>query len=120
MAVAPAEMLAAAASYLDGTGEVHSRNAASRAYYAAYHRCRLLAEQEGLSIPEGGSAHWGLVEALAESQNSRPMRQLSSALDRCRIRRKDADYEIDKEFERQLAKTVVEDCREILANADLI
>ena len=118
MAITPEEILAAASVLLGGGGEVDWRNAASRAYYAAYHRCRRLSLEEGLALGQGGSAHAGVVNALRQMGNARPLRELAGMLDRCRLRRRDADYAIEKEFARDLANAVVEDCGNILVKAD--
>ena len=60
MAVTPEELLDAAAKLERGNSEADWRNAASRAYYAAYHRCRGMAQDERLSVPDGGSHHAAL------------------------------------------------------------
>ena len=118
MPVTPKEILTAASVLLRGGGEVDWRNAASRAYYAAHHRCRRLAHDEGLALDQVGSAHAGVVDALGQMGNARPLRELAGMLDRCRLRRRDADYEIEKAFARDLANAVVEDCGNILTKAD--
>lgn len=118
MAVTPEEIFAGASVLLAGDGEVDWRNATSRAYYAAYHRCKRLALEEGLALAQGRSAHIGLVDALGQMGNARPLRELAGMLDRCRLRRHDADYEIEKAFARELANAVVVDCRDILVKAD--
>lgn len=119
MAVAPSDMLDAAAEMAAGSREVDWRNAASRAYYAAYHRCKVLAQDERIEVDANRSAHEALVRALGARDNSRPMRVISDVLDKCRMKRRDADYEIGKQFLKQAALTSVEDCREIIARADV-
>lgn len=64
MAVTPEGLLDAANSIAKGDQEIDWRNATSRAYYAAYHRCRLAAEEARLSIAEVGGMHAALVETL--------------------------------------------------------
>ena len=117
MAVTPEQIFGAASVLLAGDAEVDWRNAAGRAYYAAYHRCTRLALEEGLALGQGGSAHAGVVDALGEMGNARPLRELAGMLDRCRLRRREADYEIEKAFARDLANAVVEDCGDILVKA---
>ncbi len=70
-----------------------------------------------MSIPEGGSQHLALARAFEGGANA-PIRQIGRMLDLCRMRRAQADYDIDESFSRQLGRTVVEDCRRILAEAD--
>ena len=49
MSVDHTDFLKAAQRIRRNDGEIDRRNAASRAYYAAYHRCRSIAEQQGLA-----------------------------------------------------------------------
>lgn len=118
MPVAPEEILEAAAELAHEEREVDWRNAASRAYYAAYHRCRRLAQAEGLRIPETDSVHMALVDAFLENLNPRVLRQLGFMLRDCRRRRAEADYEIEASFSKALASIVVRDCERILHAAD--
>ena len=119
MAVTPEELLDAATKLERGNAEADWRNAASRAYYAAYHRCRGVAQDARVSVPEGSSHHSALADALMHGINA-PIRRLGHMLDLCRSRRARADYEIDAAFPRQLGRTVVEDCRRILSEADTV
>lgn len=43
---------------------------------------------------------------------------LDSMLDMCRLKRRDADYEIERTFLRPTSATAVKDCREIIVRAD--
>lgn len=101
MAVTPDELLTAAERLLgQGAGEVDWRNAASRAYYGAYHRCRLVADSAGLGATQTGGVHAGLVAAFLAPLNPRPVRALGYMLDQSRLSRVDADYNIDVPFSR--------------------
>lgn len=117
MSVTPDALLAAAVILGRGNGEVDWRNATSRAYYAAFHCCRAVAEQARLSVPETGSGHKGLVDALTRGLNPSSLKSLGYMLEQCRQRRIEADYDIQQLFPRQLAETVLDDCRRILAKA---
>ena len=119
MAVTPEELLDAATKLERGNSEADWRNAASRAYYAAYHRCRGVAQDVRLSVPDGGSHHVALADALMHGANA-PIRRIGHMLDLCRSRRALADYQIDGPFPRQLGRTVVEDCQHILSEADRV
>lgn len=119
MAVTPDDLLQAATDMGQGDSEVHWRNSASRAYYAAYHRCRQMAVAERLEVQEGGSQHVALATALERGPNA-PIRRIGYILDSCRLLRNQADYDIDQRFSRQLGETVLEDCREILAAANKV
>ena len=119
MAVTPDDLLRAATEMGQRDSEVHWRSAASRAYYAAYHRCRQMAMAERLEVQEGGSQHVALATALERGPNA-PIRRIGYILDSCRLLRSQADYDIDQRFSRQLGDTVLANCREILAAADRI
>lgn len=117
MPVTPDDLLDAARTSLDGsTGEVEWRNAASRAYYAAYHRCRVVAAEEKLPLLRTGSVHAALVGELGASRQ-RSLRALGYMLNQCRHLRATADYEIDERFERADAATVVGASERILARS---
>ena len=118
MAVAPEEILAAAKELAQGSREVDWRNAASRGYYAAYHRCMRLAREERLHIQPTASEHIALVEGLKRIGNAAPLRKLGAILDQCRLRRRKADYQVEGNFERYIADTVIEDSRETISVAD--
>ena len=116
--VTPDELLDAAVALAAGDREVDWRNATSRAYYAAFHRCRLVAAAEG--IPEAGtqSAHAGLVDGLTYHRNPRALRSLGFILEQCRTKRVVADYEIGvyeigADFDRDVAHTVLAESRRI-------
>ena len=59
MAVTPEVLLQAAAALGDGNQEVDWRNAASRGYYAAFHRCILMA----YGSPSAEPGHGELAES---------------------------------------------------------
>ncbi len=72
MAVTPRELLDAAAALGRRGSEVDLRNAASRAYYAAYHQCRRLAQDLRLRpAPGAGSVHRRVIDTLTDSQNGK-------------------------------------------------
>lgn len=118
MAVDPETLLHAAVVLGRGKEEVDWRNAASRAYYAAFHCCRAVAQQARLPVPESLSAHAVLIDALTQNLNPPSLKGLGYMLEQCRKRRNEADYDIHQEFPRQLAETVLNDCRRILVKAD--
>ena len=121
MAVTPEDLLASDVLLGgDGASEVDWRNATSRAYYAAYHRCRSVAGAAGLSIGQIGSVHAGLVAELTAPLTPNPLKSLGYMLDQCRRRRSEADYNIDGDFERVDAEWVVEECRRIIDKADAL
>ena len=119
MPVSPAEILKSAEALAEGSSEVDWRNATSRAYYAAFHRVRPIAEGLGFSARRG-SVHLDIVRSLTDLRNSQSIKSLGYMLDECRRFRARADYEIDEEFSPRYCQTVLEQARRMLARADII
>ena len=121
MAATPESLLAAATSLGRGSSEEDWRNATSRAYYAAFHRCQQLAQEANLPVAPSGSIHRTLVDAMTDRFTSGPaFTSLGYILDLCRRRRVEADYNIDTDFPQSLAHEVLEDCRDILDRANAL
>ena len=119
MAVTPRELLEAAAALGQRESEVDLRNAASRAYYTAYHQCRRLAQNPRLRpAPGSGGAHRRVIDALTGSQD-RNLKTLGYMLEQCRKLRVTADYDIDGVFLSDDARTALAQCRRILNRAEV-
>lgn len=118
MAVSPKQLLDAALELVEGNREVDFRNAASRAYYAAYHRCRPIARNSGLRSSHRG-VHSDVIDALRTASKPR-LKQLAQMLARCKALRAKADYTIDKEFRRPEAQTSTRQVQMIFTLADEI
>ena len=118
MAVTPRELLEAAGALEERGAEVDLRNAASRAYHAAYHQCRRLAQNLRLRpAPGSGGAHRRVIDALTSS-GDRKLKSLGYMLEQCRQLRIVADYDIDAEFPPGHARTALVQCRNILDKAE--
>lgn len=118
MAITCDEILATAEDLLaSATNEVLWRNATSLAYYAAFHRCIALAQQElpGGVPPRVG--HKPLADALRTSQKVW-VKSIAIMLDQCRGRRAEADYELNMDFTKDAAATVITLSRRVFAKAD--
>ena len=76
--------------------EARHRAAASRAYYAAFHRSRQMIERElGRALDHQRSIHAEVIRRLCE----RPARErVGRTLDRLRAKRVHADYKDQREF----------------------
>lgn len=120
MAVTPEGLLDAAQSIANGDREVDWRNATSRAYYAAYHRCRLAAQDARLSVAETGGMHAALIKALTAPLTSSSLKSLGYLLEQCRQRRVEADYRIDEKFPRDTADATLADSKRILKKAETL
>lgn len=116
MAVSPKQLLEAAQELAAGNREVDFRNAASRAYYAAYHRCRPFAQRNGLRTSNRG-VHGDVIDALRTSTKP-ALKQLAQMLARCRTLRAKADYSIGGGFRRSEARTSTQQAQKILSIAD--
>ena len=120
MAVTPRELLEAAGALEQRGSEVDLRNAASRAYYAAYHQCRRLAQDLRLRpAPGSGGAHRRVIDALTGSRDMK-LRSLGYMLEQCRQLRVAADYGIEAEFPSGDARTALVQCGKILDKAESI
>ena len=118
MAVTPRELLEAADALGQRGSEADLRNAASRAYYAAYHQCRWLAQDLRLRpAPGSGGVHRRVIDTLTGSQD-RKLKSLGYMLEQCRKLRVAADYDIDEEFPPGHARTALVQCRKILNGAE--
>ena len=118
MAITPRELLEAAGTLGQRGSEVDLRNAASRAYYAAYHQCRQLARDLRLRpAPGSGGVHQRVIGTLTGSQDMK-LKRLGYMLEQCRKLRVAADYDIKAEFPLGHARTALAQCRKILSGAE--
>ena len=118
MPVTPKLLLEAAKALGQGKSEVDQRNAASRAYYAAYHRCLPIAESIGLPAETKG-VHRDLIGTLTKTRDMQ-VKSMGYMLDQCRGLRVKADYEIQIEFSAENARLVMDQCERILSRADVL
>ena len=114
MAIAPDTLLQAAEEIGSGNREVDWRNAASRGYYAAYHRCILLAYDH----PSAEPGHSELIHRLTQPTAPVTRRQIGHLLQQCKRLRERADYRTMDDFEPSEAQTALRDGRRIFALAD--
>ena len=114
MAVTPKALLDAAAEISVGGREVDWRNAASRGYYAAYHRCILLAFGGASAQP----SHRQLIDQLTDAKASVQRKQAGYLLQQCKQLREQADYRIMDNFEQADAETALDAGRRIFKFAD--
>lgn len=118
MAVSPKQLLEAAQELAQGNCEVDFRNAASRAYYAAYHRCRPIAQRNGLRTSRRG-VHSDAIDALRTSTKP-ALKHPAQMLARVRGLRAKADYNIDEEFRSSEAQTSTRQAQKVFAVADQV
>ena len=113
MAVTPDVLLGAARALGRGEAEIDQRNAASRAYYAAYHRCLPFGRRLGLSAEPGHGVHRQLLDTLIGSPDLK-VKSIGYRLNECRKLRVQADYEIESDFSSGDARLAIEQCERIL------
>ncbi len=114
MAVTSKALLEAAVEISVGGREVDWRNAASRGYYAAYHRCILLA----YGVRSAQPGHRQLIDQLTDSKASVRWRQAGHLLQQCKRLRERADYRTMDDFEQSEAEMALGASRRIFEFAD--
>lgn len=117
MSVRPNELLEAARELAQGNREVDFRNAASRAYYAAYHRGRQVAKSIGRLQTSSRGVHSDVIDALYHPTNAK-LKEIAQKLARCRSLRVKADYKIGNSFKQSEAEACTRQADKILALAD--
>ena len=121
MPVTPDEILRSAITLGGGEAEVDWRNACSRSYFAAFHRCRKIAEAFEPHVELGGSdTHRLVYEILTERSNKPNSVGAGYMLDQCRKLRNRADYDINDEFHLASCRSAIQTSRDIMAKADAI
>jgi uncharacterized protein (UPF0332 family) len=101
-------------SLVSDSKEVNYRNAASRAYYSAFHFCRSLMEK----YPEwqmniGIAEHAKLIGNLKKAPRQE-FRTLGNQLHQLKRLRSHADYELNKKFTDRYAKQAILQSEKIL------
>ncbi len=112
MAITPQDLLEYAESLILESGEIRLRNAAGRAFYAAYHSCLPLCDrlESGPDLREG--THRRIIRLLSDYHGpdesiSRRIRALGVMYKQVRDLRSKADYEIDSDFTEGEAEMVL-------------
>ncbi len=97
MSIEPAEFLASAEEMASDHREVMSRNAISRAYYAAFHQVQLTfpaVEGNGSNLPGAKGMHRRFIDQLNQGAPGSLERKLGVMLETLRKRRVSADYRL--------------------------
>ena len=114
MSVTPREILESAVALGNGSQEVDWRNACSRAYHAAFHRCRKIAEGlEPHASTTGRDPHKVVADILKSWSHGASAVALSYKLSQCRKLRNNADYDVEVGFS-------YASCRAAIATSDAI
>lgn len=111
MSVDPGDFLVSAVAMLQPeSSEIDFRNAASRAYYAAYHAARALAVTLPVQAVVKGGAHEQVIKTLTDggtSHFSMQCRRVGYLLSTMRTARHRADYELGTDFLRTDAESLI-------------
>ncbi|MEZ5671565.1 MAG: hypothetical protein R3E08_03955 [Thiotrichaceae bacterium] len=96
----PVEFLNTALEFLEKQpiGEVECRNAASRAYYCAFHSCKKLLEAHPPKEPQRGTEHQKIIDELRKHQDKR-FKKLGNMLADSKDQRVRADYGLHETFQ---------------------
>lgn len=117
MPIAPMDFLIAARDlHLIGS-EVSHRNAASRAYYAAYHEASIKAEHS-IMIPGDAASHAAIIGAY-EGHRDPKYKAVGYMLRQARAKRRIADYSINDEFSANDALESINLSERIIGKIDL-
>ena len=114
MPVTPDDIHGSAAAMAEGDREVDWRNAGSRAYFAAFHRCRRLAVQLEPNVDVSRADAHRVVADVLRAEGGKP-RQLAYMLIQCRRIRNVADYDVDDPFLRETGLAAVDASGRVLA-----
>jgi uncharacterized protein (UPF0332 family) len=84
---------------MQGEREIDYRNAGSRAYYGAFHACRMLLEKRPHSQASIGTSHQRVINGLLSDPNKQ-INSLGNKLARAKDFRQKADYQLNLKFSR--------------------
>lgn len=90
----PDEFLVLAVRLSASSGEAERRSAVSRAYYAIFHRARLLVEDCGVVCPATAEVHDKLVKCLSNAHDAN-LTIVGDKLNMSRTARNSADYRLN-------------------------
>lgn len=93
--------------------EIDYRNAASRAYYCAFHACKKLLEDYPASQRQIGTEHDKTIRELLNHQNKQ-FKILGNMLQKSKDQRHRADYKLIEKFSIQDGKFVITQVNKIL------
>jgi uncharacterized protein (UPF0332 family) len=117
MSVSPIDFLHTAENSLKSTSEIDHRNAASRAYYSAFHHCGPLANHlDPVATPKSG-LHNAFIDIFINSSNFKS-KAIGYMLRQCHDLRIKADYHIGDEFHRHEAEITIKQAKRIYEAVD--
>jgi uncharacterized protein (UPF0332 family) len=122
MPISPKDLFDLVRELLQREGEARHRAGASRAYYAAFHKCGLL-PLSPVPVKRGGGTHSRLIQALRNYKSDSAslqaeVRSLADLLTKARDLRTDADYRLNDTFRLAKAQLLLGLAAEIIRRGD--
>lgn len=100
------DFIQSARQLIQGTHEIDFRNATSRAYYAGFHACKSVFPSFAYDSEQEGGTHKQLIKLLVFHGDNR-VKAAGKALQWCKIKRENADYDIDAKFSKIDAREAI-------------
>ena len=120
MAVSARQLFDVAEELCSKDCEVSRRMAASKAYYAVYHKCHAFSADMDAPDLEGIGIHRWLSETFVQFSGGGKYRQIGYMLAQCHSYRTKADYKIDEDFPLSERDDTLSQCRQIWDLADAL
>lgn len=117
MATTAREFLEFAEEIVNSSKEISHRNAASRAYYAAYHYAQPIAERLDKTAPESAGLHTQTIAKFINSTNMK-CKSVGYLLKQAHGIRISADYDIEMTFSKTEAETAIGLAKKIIGKID--
>jgi uncharacterized protein (UPF0332 family) len=111
------EFFVLAQELMQGEREVDYRSAASRAYYSAFHACRMLLKNIPNLSGTIGTSHQKVIDELL-SHSDKQISSLGNKLKMARDLRQKADYQLGSPFSRHEAFRLLSQVQKILSEID--
>lgn len=116
MSTAPLDFLESAKKFLGETDEISTRNAISRAYYAAYHSSQEVFEVDPEFRRRSSSGvHTTYIDQLMQSEPGSPQRLTATKLSTLKGKRAAADYDLRTDIRPYVAPMQISSAEELLA-----
>jgi|SRR5690554_1358429 len=89
----PEQFLEAAIDWKESesSNEAYKRSSISRAYYAAFHRCKQTLHKLNIPLPQHKTSHLQVIDALRDS-GDKSLRPMAHKLKELKYMREEADY----------------------------
>lgn len=118
MPVTNDDFIESARKMFHGGREIDFRNAVSRAYYAAYHEAKKIADQHANGVPHSkAGVHEKIIQKLknhAGGNNEPIIRQIGDMLKHCKSQRIKADYKLSTNVNQTNSSICIQYCKNLI------